>query len=90
MNIQELIEEYIITTERQINGIQLINRHIITKKMGTIKFALANRCFLNRRNMRSCFEVVKQTFERIFQKTNTKFRIEYKEEMSICKVLIIL
>ena len=90
MNIQELIEEYIITTERTITGIQHIKRHKITNKMGTIEFLLANRYFLNRKNMRSCFEVVKQVFERIFQQTNTKFRVEYKEEMSICKVLIII
>ena len=90
MNIQELIEEYIITTERTITGIQHIKRHKITNKMGTIEFILPNRCFLNRRHMRSCFEVVKQVFERIFRKTNTKFRIEYREEMSICKVLIII
>lgn len=90
MSIQELMEQYIITIERQINGIQYIKRHKITEKMGTIGFVLANRCFLNKRNMISCFEHVKQIFEEIFQTVNTKFRIEYRKKMSICKVLIIL
>lgn len=90
MNIQELMEQYIITTERTIIEIQHIKRHKITNKMATIEFMLANRCFINRRNMRSCFELVKQIFERMFQKTNTKFRVEYGERISKCKILIIL
>lgn len=89
MTMRELMEHYIITTERRINGIQLINRNIITKNMGTITFVLANRCFLNKRNMISCFELVKQVFEDRFQTVNTKFKIEYRKQISICKIIII-
>lgn len=89
MTMQQLIEHYIITTETRINGIQLINKNIITKNMGTIQFVLANRYFLNKRNMISCFELVKQVFEDTFQTVNTKFKIEYGEHMSICKIIIV-
>lgn len=90
MKIKELIEHYIRIAENRTIGIQLIKKNTITEKMGTIKFILANRCFVNYQHMISHFKTIEQIFTDIYKQTNTKFKIECKEGVSICKVLIIL
>ena len=90
MKIEELIEHYIRIAKNRTIGIQLIKKNTITEKMGTIKFILENRCFVNYQHMIKHFETVEQIFTNISKQTNTKFKIEYNEEISMCKILIIL